>query len=110
MRGPRTKSLLKLRARVRAKTARLGGRSLSHIVTAVNRSLRGWHGYSQHSQADTFTSVDGQVRRRLRSVLPWRLEGRGKGIGPPIHAGRTSGLRAVGCCPWPRNTSGRGRS
>jgi hypothetical protein len=29
---------------------------------------------------------------------------------PPINAGRTLGLRAVGCCPWQRNTRGRGQS
>ena len=81
MKWPRTKSLLKLKERVRAKTSRLDGRSLSEIVTDVNRSLRGWYQYFQHSKANTFTAVDGYVRRRLRSVLQWRLDGRGKGIG-----------------------------
>ena len=33
------------------------------------------------SQASVFATVDGYVRRRLRSVLPWRLDGVGKGIG-----------------------------
>ena len=81
MKWPRKKSLLKLKERVRAKTSRLDGRSLSEIVTDVNRSLRGWYQYFQHSKANTFTAVDGYVRRRLRSVLQWRLDGRGKGIG-----------------------------
>ncbi len=67
--------------RVRTKTPRLDGRSLSAIVTDVNRSLRGWYQYFQHSKANTFTAVDGYVRRRLRSVLPWREDGVGKGIG-----------------------------
>jgi RNA-directed DNA polymerase len=80
-RWPRKKSLEKLRERVRAKTSRLDGRSLEAIVTDVNRSLRGWYGYFQHSKANVFTAVDGYVRRRLRSVLQWRLDGRGKGIG-----------------------------
>jgi RNA-directed DNA polymerase len=35
------------------------GRSLSAIAAAVDRSLRGWHGYFQHSQASTFAGVDG---------------------------------------------------
>jgi len=81
MRWPRQKSLEKLKERVRAKTSRLDGRSLTDIVTDVNRSLRGWYQYFQHSKANTFTAVDGYVRRRLRSVLQWRLDGVGKGIG-----------------------------
>jgi RNA-directed DNA polymerase len=78
---PRKKSLGKLRDRVRAQTSRLDGRSLSAIVADVNRSLRGWYGYFQHSRASTFSAVDGYVRRRLRSMLQWRLDGVGKGIG-----------------------------
>ena len=81
LRWPRKKSLEKLRERVRAKTSRLDGRSLSDIVADVNRSLRGWHQYFQHSKANTFTAVDGYVRRRLRSLLQWRLDGVGQGIG-----------------------------
>jgi RNA-directed DNA polymerase len=81
MRWPRQKSLEKLKDRVRAKTSRLDGRSLSDIVSDVNRSLRGWYQYFQHSKANTFAYVDGYVRRRLRSVLQWRLDGVGKGMG-----------------------------
>jgi len=81
MKWPRAKSLGKLKDRVRAKTSRMDGRSLSDIVTDVNRSLRGWYGYFQHSKASTFTTVDGYVRRRLRSLLQWRLDGRGNGKG-----------------------------
>ena len=81
LRWPRKQSLEQLQERVRAKTARLDGRSLSEIVTDVNRSLRGWYGYFQHRQANPFTAVDGYVRRRLRSLLQWRLDGVGKGIG-----------------------------
>ena len=80
-RWPRAKSMEKLRERVRAKTSRLDGRSLTEIVTDVNRSLRGWYQYFQHSKANTFTYVDGYVRRRLRSVLQWRNDGRGYGKG-----------------------------
>ena len=57
--GPRKKSLLKLKDRVRAQTSRLDGRSLSAIVAAVNRSLRGWYGDFQHSKANTCSAVDG---------------------------------------------------
>ena len=78
---PRKKSLGKLKDRVRAQTSRLDGRSLSAIIADVNRSLRGWYQYFQHSKANTFATVDGYVRRRLRSLLQWRLDGVGKGIG-----------------------------
>ena len=81
MRWPRKKSLAQLKDRLRAKTSRLDGRSLAVIVTDVNRSLRGWYGYFQHSKATTFAAVDGYVRRRLRSMLQWRRDGRGYGLG-----------------------------
>ena len=81
MRGPRQKSLAKLKDRLRAKTARLDGRSLPEIVADVNRSLRGWYQYFQHSKATTFGYVDGYARRRLRSLLQWRKDGRGYGKG-----------------------------
>jgi RNA-directed DNA polymerase len=83
MRWPRKQSLTKLKDRLRAKTSRLDGRSLAEIVADVNRSLRGWYGYFQHSKGNTFVMVDGFVRRRLRSLLQWRLDGVGKGIGVP---------------------------
>jgi RNA-directed DNA polymerase len=85
MRWPRKKSLTKLKDRLRAKTSRLDGRSLAEIVAEVNRSWRGWYGYFQHSKGNTFVTVDGLVRRRLRSLLQWRLDGRGTGIGEAHH-------------------------
>ena len=81
MKWPRQKSLEKLKDRLRAKTSRLDGRKLADIVADVNRSLRGWYGYFQHSKANVFATVDGYVRRRMRSLLQWRLDGVGKGIG-----------------------------
>lgn len=56
---PRAKSLKTLRERLRQETPRLSGRSLAAIVTDVSRSLRGWYGYVQHSQASTFATVEG---------------------------------------------------
>ena len=85
MRWPRSKSLQKLKDRVRERTSRLEGRNLQAILADLNRSLRGWYGYYQHSKANTFRSVDGFVRRRLRSLLQWRRDGRGKGIGTAHH-------------------------
>jgi RNA-directed DNA polymerase len=81
MKWPRQKSLMKLKDRVRAKTSRLDGRSLSDIVADVNRSLRGWYQYFQHSKANTFSAVDGYVRRRLRSLLEKRRGRTRQGLG-----------------------------
>jgi len=81
MRWPRKKSLKKLRERIRKKTPRLAGRSLKAIIADVNRSLRGWYGYFQHSKANTFAEVDGYVRRRLRSLLEKRRGRTRQGLG-----------------------------
>jgi RNA-directed DNA polymerase len=76
-RWPRDKSMAKLKDAVRAKTRRTSGQSLACIIADVNPTLRGWFGYFKHSHANTFPSVDGWVRRRLRSILRKRSKGRG---------------------------------
>jgi len=78
---PRAKSLKKLKDAIRAKTKRTSGRSLQYIVTDVNRTLRGWFAYFQHSYRTTFPTLDGWIRGRLRSILRRRagLRGRGRG-------------------------------
>ena len=81
MKWPRQKSLKRLRERVRAKTSRVAGRSLKAIITEVNRTLRGWYGYFQHSQANVFPAVDGYVRRRLRSLMEKRRGRTRQGLG-----------------------------
>jgi RNA-directed DNA polymerase len=81
MKWPRKKSLKRLKERVRAKTSRLAGRSLKVIITDVNRTLRGWYGYFQHSKANVFPTVDGYVRRRLRSLLEKRRGRTRQGLG-----------------------------
>lgn len=85
MRWPRKKSLKKLRDRLREQTPRLSGRSLKAIVTDVNRTLRGWYGYFQHSHGTTFKAVDGYVRRRLRSMLEKRRGRTRQGLGEAHH-------------------------
>ena len=76
-RFPRDKSLRKFRDVVRAKTKRTRGDSLPCIVTDLNRTLRGWFEYFKHSHRTVFRSVDGWVRRRLRSLLRKRKHRRG---------------------------------
>jgi RNA-directed DNA polymerase len=85
MKWPREKSLKKLKDRIRTKTPRLDGRSWQEIVTDVNRTLRGWHGYFQHSKANVFPEVDGYVRRRLRSLLEKRRGYTRQGLGQAHH-------------------------
>jgi RNA-directed DNA polymerase len=85
MKWPRQKSLMKLKERVRGKTSRLDGRSLTTIVTDVNGSLRGWYQYFQHSKANVFATVDGYVRRRLRSLLQKRRGRTSQGLGEAHH-------------------------
>jgi RNA-directed DNA polymerase len=78
---PRKKSMDKLKDKLRAKTRRTDGRCLQAILADINRTLRGWFGYFQHSYHTTFTGVDGWVRGRLRSILRKRSGRRGRGRG-----------------------------
>ncbi len=80
-RWPRTKSMQKLKDTVRRKTQRANGHSLAYIIQDVNRTLRGWFGYFQHSCRTTFRALDRWVRMRLRSVLRKRAGRRGRGRG-----------------------------
>jgi RNA-directed DNA polymerase len=85
MKWPRKKSLTKLKDRVREQTPRLDGRSLEIIIKDVNRTLRGWYGYFQHSKANVVTQMDGYVRRRLRSLLAKRRGYTRHGLGQAHH-------------------------
>jgi len=80
-RWPSRKSMGKLHAVLRAKTRRTNGESLDAVIHNVNRTLRGWFAYFQHSLANTFPTADGWVRMRLRSILRKRRGGRGCGRG-----------------------------
>lgn len=75
-RWPRKKSLAKVKDAVRQKTRRSNGHSLETIIQDVNKTLKGWFEYFKHANARTFPSLDGWIRRRLRSIL---RERRGKG-------------------------------
>jgi RNA-directed DNA polymerase len=80
-RFPRRKSLTKFKDTIRAKTRRANGRSVNMIVADVNRTLRGWFEYFKHSYRTTFSSLDGWIRMRLRSILRKRHGGSGRGRG-----------------------------
>ena len=80
-RWPRQKSLKELRAKIRARTKRTNGTSMSCIISKVNPILQGWFEYYKHSHKTTFEPIDGWVRMRLRSIKRKRRKGRGKGRG-----------------------------
>lgn len=84
-RWPRKKSLKKLRAPLRAKTKRTNGHSLQSIIADVNQTLVGWFEYFQHSHRFTFSSLDGWIRMRLRSILRKRRGRKGRGRGLDHH-------------------------
>lgn len=67
--GPREKSLQKLKDNLRHKTRRHAGESLPCIIADVNRTLRGWFEYFKHSRPWYFRKLDGWLRQRLRSLL-----------------------------------------
>ena len=77
-RWPRTKSLRKVKAAVRAKTHRANGKSLREIITGVNRTLCGWFEYFKHSYPTWLRDLDKWVRMRLRSILRKRSGRRGR--------------------------------
>jgi RNA-directed DNA polymerase len=84
-RWPRKKSLMKLKEAVRAKTHRANGQSLGQTITNVNRTLRGWYEYFQHSHWTWLRDLDKWVRMRLRSILRKRSGRRGRGRGLDHH-------------------------
>ena len=79
-RWPRKKSVQKLKDAVRQKTRRSHGHSLASIIADLNRTLVGWLAYFKHSHRP-FTSLDGWIRMRLRSILRMRAHQRGRGRG-----------------------------
>ncbi len=81
---PRKKSVQNLRNKVREKTPRRSGKSLSTIIAELNPVLRGWFRYFRDCPVSTFDGVDGFVRRRLRAMLDVR---NGK---HPVHRGNTT--------------------
>lgn len=79
-RGPRKKSLQKLKDAVRQKTRRTNGHSLAVIIDDLNRTLVGWFAYFKHSHR-SFAPLDAWIRMRVRSLLRKRAGARGRGDG-----------------------------
>lgn len=81
MRWPKPGSTKQFRRAIGAKTSRSRGDSLGTIITSVNPIIRGWYEYYKHGKVNTFDTMDGYVRGRLRSILRKRAGGRGRGRG-----------------------------
>ena len=75
----RKKSLQALRDKIRDRTKRTCGDSLTSVVATLNPILKGWFGYFQHAHHYTFSTIDGFVRRRLRAVMRRRFHRPGQG-------------------------------
>lgn len=76
-RWPRKKSLNKFKDTIRRKTRRSNGCSIAEIIINVNKTSKGWFRYFKHSHWPTFKTLDGWIRRRLRSILRGYSKGRG---------------------------------
>jgi RNA-directed DNA polymerase len=64
-----SKSLKKFKDKIRSKTRRTRGDNIEKIISDLNPTIKGWFGYFKHAHHYTFGSLDGLIRRRLRSVL-----------------------------------------
>jgi RNA-directed DNA polymerase len=81
----RDKSVQKLKDTVHVKTKRTSGDSLTRIIADVNRTLRGWFVYFQHSRPFVFGPLDRFIRQRLRAILRKRTKRRGRAKGWDFH-------------------------
>ena len=80
-RWPRQKSLDKFKDALRAKTRKTRPGSMQEIVADLNRTLRGWMKYFQHSISNIFPPLDGWIRGRLRTIQRKRHKGKGRARG-----------------------------
>ena len=80
-RWPPQKSLKGLREKIRTRTKRTNGTSMSCIISKLNPILKGWFEYYKHSHQTTFSPIDGWVRMRLRSIMRKRHKRKGRGRG-----------------------------
>lgn len=81
----REKSVRKLKETLRPATRRTSGNSLAVVIARVNRTLRGWFAYFQHSRPWVFQRLDAWIRQRLRAILRKRRKRRGMAKGWDFH-------------------------
>jgi RNA-directed DNA polymerase len=81
MKWPSRKSAKKLKDSLRPRTKRKNGNCLKSIIHQINPKIRGWFEYFKHGKANTFNTLDGWIRMRLRSILRKRMKKKGRGRG-----------------------------
>lgn len=65
----RKKSLQGFKDKIREKTHRSRGDSMTRIIAGLTPMIRGWYGYFKHACRWEFLKLDRLVRRRLRAIL-----------------------------------------
>jgi len=76
----RKKSLQGFKDKIREKTRRTRGVSLTQIIDDLTPMVRGWYGYFKHADRWIFPRLDGFIRRRLRAILRKQEKRPGMGI------------------------------
>lgn len=67
-----SKSIRRMKERIREITHRKSGQSIHRIIFNLNQYLRGWWNYYSISQCNSmFRSINGWIMRRLRAIL-WK--------------------------------------
>lgn len=67
-----SKSIKRMKERIREITARKSGQSIHRIVNNLNQYLRGWWNYYSISECKSmFSSINGWIIRRLRAIF-WK--------------------------------------
>lgn len=84
MRLVRKKSLVAMRDKIRLYTRRSQGVGVITVIERLNPILRGWFNYFKHVKKNELKTMDGFVRRRLRSILR-KYHKKGKGTGRNIN-------------------------
>ncbi|MDD2802445.1 MAG: group II intron maturase-specific domain-containing protein, partial [Methylococcales bacterium] len=84
MRLVRKKSRVAMRDKIRLYTRRSQGVGIITVVERLNPILRSWFNYFKHVKKDELKTMDGFVRRRLRSILR-KYHKKGKGTGRNIN-------------------------
>jgi RNA-directed DNA polymerase len=82
---PRKKSEVKVREKLRKRTRRTNGQSLTSIIAGINPILRGWFNYFQYTKLNALQAMDSWIRGRLRSILRKRTKRKGKAKGINDH-------------------------
>ena len=85
MRLVRKKSMDRLKEKIREKTRRTVGKSLFQVIADLNPMLRGWVEYFKHAHHNTFSTLDGWIRRRLRAILRKQEKRPAFGLCPADH-------------------------